>query len=197
LLIALAGRRAARGRPSGSRTSIDRPSNSSREPEQALGVRVDQHDRTAVVDGDHRHRRGLEQGVEQLLARLRRLGRLAGAEIGHEAQYERAFGRGDVAQADLDRKRAAVAMPRRQVATGAHRARVRLRPVAVAQRGVAGGGGRRHEHFDGAAEQFLARVAEQFGGASINQHDTAVALGGDDGQQGGLEQSGQLLATAR
>src|SRR5262245_56942247 len=91
--------------------------------EETLGLRVDEHDLAGVVDDDDRVRRRLQEPAELLLARLEyALCLLAQADVAHGARDDESLLAPQRAEADLDRKLAAVLAHAVKLAAGPHAA---------------------------------------------------------------------------
>ena len=144
-----------------------------REAEQALGLGVDQFDRPALVDDDHRVWRGFEQ-IAHLLLRFLAIGDVADGRRG-----EPAFVGFQRRQADFDGELAAVLAATRQFQSGPHLAHFRINEIAAAMGQMLITQGLGHQHLDRTADQRLPLVAEHALGLGVDQFDHALAVDDD------------------
>ena len=156
------------------------------EPEQCVGLGVDQHDPAVGVDDHHRVGGRLEQPSEEPL-----LAALVGdvADVGGDQDAVVGLQR---TERDLDRELGAVLAPREEIQLRPHRPDVRLAQEPGAVVAVLLQEARGDQDLDRPADDLLPAIAEQHLDLRVHQDDDAVAVDHDHRVGGSLEQPAEV-----
>ena len=142
--------------------------------EQALRLRVDQHDLAVAVDDDDGVRRRFEQAAKLLF------GAAAVADVADGADDKGADFRLDGRQADFHGEFDVILAQTQQFQVRPHGARARLVEIARAVAHMRMAEALRQQGVDLLAAQFAFRVAEQALRLQVGQHDGARGVDHDD-----------------